>query len=570
MFAQQSQHYLKRFSVEEGLAHTTAGRMCEDQYGFIWICTEDGLSRFDGYGFKNYNHKQDDPNSLPANWCGELFRDKDGNLWVITSSNKISMYNPASDNFISYSPGASQYYRNVRHEKEKNKLIYCSEKSVFIFHFDSRQFELIYTDTLLTYLDAQIIDNTLLMLTSKGFHEYDLSKKKLTRIITGLKEIDSPLSTNFYPMLKPDSRGDIYIPSLKGIFRYNHKTRAVEYIKYIDTENGGRVELSSYTGAFFENDDILWIFSASKGAIRVDMTGKKRPVLYSDSPDTPIKYAINSNEVQNFYKDSKGKMIILTYRGININDENLGRFRFYAFNDDEKKSKTTEKYSFFLEDRNQNYYFSTSLDGIRIMENKKGFHDIVWLYDNFIRDMNITKGEYDKNIRILKENLTEIAIRDFLEDKTGNLWICTDFGVVFISKKDGSVGLISESTSPVKLFAEQPGDIIQHQDGSIWVLPFNGKVTKINADLAASQVIEMNPEMQPGIFHTYSGYFDKKNILWLGSTDQIVTYDLSSARAKSYRSNEILGNQAARFWLEPDDNTLLIGGTVRFIKLDRK
>jgi ligand-binding sensor domain-containing protein len=45
---------LKSFSTADGLPHNTVNRIVRDSRGFLWLCTEEGLSRFDGYAFTNY------------------------------------------------------------------------------------------------------------------------------------------------------------------------------------------------------------------------------------------------------------------------------------------------------------------------------------------------------------------------------------------------------------------------------------------------------------------------------------------------------------------------------------
>ena len=45
---------VKHYNVEDGLGHSIVGAIYQDQKGYIWFGTADGLSRFDGYHFVNY------------------------------------------------------------------------------------------------------------------------------------------------------------------------------------------------------------------------------------------------------------------------------------------------------------------------------------------------------------------------------------------------------------------------------------------------------------------------------------------------------------------------------------
>jgi len=48
---------VKPYTIAEGLAHDDINKIVRDSRGFLWFCTEDGLSRFDGYRFTNYGVK---------------------------------------------------------------------------------------------------------------------------------------------------------------------------------------------------------------------------------------------------------------------------------------------------------------------------------------------------------------------------------------------------------------------------------------------------------------------------------------------------------------------------------
>ena len=61
-----SQNYnIQTFTTKEGISHNDVRAMAVDSLGFMWIATWDGLSRYDGYSFRNYFHKTNDSLSLP-------------------------------------------------------------------------------------------------------------------------------------------------------------------------------------------------------------------------------------------------------------------------------------------------------------------------------------------------------------------------------------------------------------------------------------------------------------------------------------------------------------------------
>ena len=88
-----------------GLPHDVVTAMAQDQAGFVWIATEAGLARFDGYRFRVFKHIAGDAGSLPANWVQCLDIDDRGRLWVGTVSAGAARFDPATERFIPYTAG---------------------------------------------------------------------------------------------------------------------------------------------------------------------------------------------------------------------------------------------------------------------------------------------------------------------------------------------------------------------------------------------------------------------------------------------------------------------------------
>jgi len=59
--------------------------ICEDKSGFIWIGTENGLNRYDGYNFNKFFHDDNDSLSLMSNYIRSLYIDDEGTLWIGTN-----------------------------------------------------------------------------------------------------------------------------------------------------------------------------------------------------------------------------------------------------------------------------------------------------------------------------------------------------------------------------------------------------------------------------------------------------------------------------------------------------
>ena len=73
--------------------------LAQDRRGFLWIGTQDGLIRYDGYRYRKFSHDANRENSLIANYVYSLYAASDGRLWVGTRADGLSIFNPQTEEF---------------------------------------------------------------------------------------------------------------------------------------------------------------------------------------------------------------------------------------------------------------------------------------------------------------------------------------------------------------------------------------------------------------------------------------------------------------------------------------
>lgn len=71
----------------------------QDDKGFVWIGTQRGLVKYDGYRFKNYQYDKNNANSVAGNFISVIKQDHSGYLWVGTGSKGLSVFNPDNNTF---------------------------------------------------------------------------------------------------------------------------------------------------------------------------------------------------------------------------------------------------------------------------------------------------------------------------------------------------------------------------------------------------------------------------------------------------------------------------------------
>jgi len=97
------------FNTEnEMLMHNSVESVVRDSFGYIWVGTNYGLNRLDGYRTINYINAPGDTNSISNNFIKVLFVDSKGNLWIGTIGGGLNKYNYINNSFTKYIPSISE------------------------------------------------------------------------------------------------------------------------------------------------------------------------------------------------------------------------------------------------------------------------------------------------------------------------------------------------------------------------------------------------------------------------------------------------------------------------------
>jgi len=92
----------EHLTIDDGLSQNAGLALLQDRQGYIWIGTQDGLNRYDGYHITQYKHDPENPNSLSQNSVISLLEDADGYLWVGTWGGGLNRLDPQTGVFTRY------------------------------------------------------------------------------------------------------------------------------------------------------------------------------------------------------------------------------------------------------------------------------------------------------------------------------------------------------------------------------------------------------------------------------------------------------------------------------------
>ena len=92
LMAQSAQYQFKVYNLEDGLSHRDVFKIAQDNSGFIWVATMDGLNRFDGYEFERYSSRADAKRSAPLDAISDMSIGRNNELWLAGQNHVSAFY----------------------------------------------------------------------------------------------------------------------------------------------------------------------------------------------------------------------------------------------------------------------------------------------------------------------------------------------------------------------------------------------------------------------------------------------------------------------------------------------
>ena len=90
---------VRHYSIEDGLSQNIVQDMLQDNDGYIWLATWNGLEKFDGYTFKNYKSYPTDDTKLKYNRLVSIVKGADDALWCHTYDDKVYLFDVRQEKF---------------------------------------------------------------------------------------------------------------------------------------------------------------------------------------------------------------------------------------------------------------------------------------------------------------------------------------------------------------------------------------------------------------------------------------------------------------------------------------
>lgn len=507
------------------LVGSKINHIMQDSEGYIWISTEDGLSKFDGYSFTQYQNIINDSTSLRVGYYKIIFEDSRNRLWI----NGTQIYDRENDNFI-----------NVTFKDEKGLVINPQVYTVL----ERKNGELWFGTSQGLYCGTV---SDLHPVLKQSTHLVSLKNK--IRILALSEDSDGNvwIGTDEYGLLQYTSQGKIsyamaddgypinnvsaicYTPA--GILFVSSFTDGV-FMKERNKKNFKRIMYDSNVNSLFydEVNELLLIGTDGEGLKSWSLSKQQN----SDLNIEGVPVSIGDLKIHAITKDRSGNLWLGAYQKgvifIPCNKLNFGYIGSRAF---DYRNIIGDCFILSLySDRNNVLWIGTDNDGLYKLEplSRKLFH---W-----------SRGSFPK------------TIMDIIQDYAGRTWIATYHdGLIFIDNNCQKYETYDFINPTVKRIS-----CLDINDKQLWVGTFGSGVIAINLETGKEITYDnKNSVLTENWINVV--YTDREGHVWIGCSDglymveedKLVNITTKWGWRNIYSVNSIKQDQEGGYWIATRD-----------------
>jgi len=455
----KERYYFSQLSLNEGLSQITVLCSYQDEDGFIWFGTRNGLNRYDGYNFNIFLTDANDSASISDNHILSLTGDKSENLWVGTnnglnkldlSTNKFKRYfhNSSDERSISHNTINSLYI------DEEGCLWVGTGSGLNLYDPANDCFKLINPDGLFTNnpINAMLRkgDRILLTTTYRGLIDMNVNTLKCTISAINLESPNSGNnSCNYIRSMYLDKRNNFWLGTY-GDGVYELPDGGDRYLCY-NKSNGLTDNFVRCINESPEGDILVGTFNG----INV-INAQTKEIIHYNTYDVS-RGDLSHYSIFSILFDRIGTLWVGTYAGGISYCSPLSRsFRFY---DPGADKKTLLGIFGAILESGSCLYFATEGGGLLEydMKNESYQHYLLTSNSNIAYGMNILKSLYqDENKILCGTNVGTIYEFDLKTKKMSLKYKLDNDDPIYVLRRDSSGNLIAGGVNIKGLYRIKP------------------------------------------------------------------------------------------------------------------
>jgi ligand-binding sensor domain-containing protein/signal transduction histidine kinase len=447
-----------RLSAADGLSHTRVAHIVQDPQGYMWLGTQYGLDRYDGYEFKHFVHDPRRVGSLAGTFVTALFIDREGTIWVACSQ-ILDRFDARTQTFTHYQidsrdaqtgdgtvVGISQDHAGFLWLSTGRGLHRMDPTTGTLTHFQhdgANPYSLSTNDIKWTGEDRS---GLFWVGTADGLDRFDRASGRVLLHI--------PIPDGVGISVFEDSHGLFWIThaSGNGLALFDHNSNTVQPVSFYAQDPPANA-LTGVMGILEDQDGNLWFGSPGGGVLKFDRENHRflRYRFRGGTARTPVGA---EDQVIALALDREGEIWAgLHSLGLNHFSRRLSPFRVYRHEVEDPNSLDIDFVNAIYEDRSGQLWIGNDL-GLNRIDERSGRRELLTFglgaKPMVISVLGDAKGEiwfgtfsnglgrYDPAtgaVRFYKHDphdptsLSNDEVHKMLVDRSGTLWVATDDGL---------------------------------------------------------------------------------------------------------------------------------------------
>ncbi len=584
--AEQRNIIFDRLGTDDGLSQGLVTTFEQDDRGFMWIGTQEGLNRFDGFEFRSFYHLDGDESTLSHDTIWTLLFDSGSRLWVGTDAG-LNLYDGLSQTFslipLKFGEDSSQ--------PEVYSLVEGDLGEIWVG----------------TSRGVARIDN--LGTANMNVETFSLSEAGNVRSMTLSDTGKLYVGTEFRGVLVKEiaaekSSGDFDSFQYTEDFHIRDLIVDVNNNLWIATFNGGltKVDLDTLQSETFTpaqdqssglaSGRVRSVFEDSSGDIWVGTDNglhlwiRDTRNFHRYQLDLTDQRSISDNVVHEIFEDHGGVIWVGTFNGLSKWNATVNLFPYFKRPAGVGGIVPGDNITSFTEEPNGSVWIGT-LNGLMLWNSKIGelvsFHERgIELSDRRVMSLGtvgeeIWVGTMAGGINVLRDGVITRVLRSGIEENTlssnaitriysdskDRTWVATYGGGVNLYNGDGSFKRFPIEDSEAFWFSSlRCMDILEASDGRYWIATDGGGLTILDPDTGRTEVIRhSNSDATTISSNNMLALLETRHGVWLGSFDRgLNLVDKKSGKITRFSKRDGLASDAVYGLLEDDDGVIWISG----------
>ena len=417
----------QKISNKEGFNQNTVVEIVQDQHGFLWFATPNGLISFDGQKFTTHIGGPNQSNTISDNNISSLFVDHNGLVWI---GNRIGLdiYIPSKERFVNIPIPEKNDINHISNDESNKIWINTGNGIKLIERLSNKDYQFEVVD----FVSFDFIDNStinsfhfskekLLLATTNGLFETTVNYSKSKTEISSKNLLSVPEFKNLNVLSIKEFEDGYWIGTDDGVFFGTITEGSFQVKKHFKKEYFEIKDRFPFVviSIFVDKSGANWFGTKHHGLIKYDLK-KDSYTNYQHNPKNPN--GISSTYINCVFQDNFDVIWLGTAQG-GINKLDLYQKPFFNYQ--------------------SNPFIKNSLSGnliTSILEDSRGY---LWV-SNYNNSLDRSKKRISKDklseieFECLKDDLLldeDDVIRQIYEDDRGIIWIGTDKAILYYNRK---------------------------------------------------------------------------------------------------------------------------------------